>query len=256
MPSPRGFSLVELSVVIVIIGLLAAAVMGGAELLRSMRMKSMAALTQDYKGALTQFSSIYQGLPGDLVNATQYFDADSLPSPSRGTCDNESIASVNGDGDGKIEPGQESALANLHLSLAEIAKHVYCGAWSGTYDVGVNVIESKVAKGAAMRIVCCGSSDYARAIAMKNHFEFFSVSPLNAGEREGVLAPKEARDVDYKFDDGNPDAGFVAASGKFTGSGYAKDGCYSGEADSAAYLVGDASKDADKTSCRMLFAYD
>ncbi|MET0154493.1 MAG: type II secretion system protein [Rickettsiales bacterium] len=255
MKEKNGFSLVEMSVVIVIIGLLAAAVTAGKGLLRSMRIKSMAALAEEYKGALVQFSSIYQGLPGDLVNATQFFDAASLPTSSEGACDNGALSSLNGNGDGKIAAGAESTLANLHLSLAELTKKTYCGVWSGNFDVGVNAIESKVAKGAAMRVVCCADDDYPRSLPMRNHFEFFALSPLAAGERDGVLSPKEARDFDQKLDDGNPDAGFIAAGGKFDGGGYASAGCYQNAADSALYDVSSATSD-DPSSCRMMFGYD
>ena len=251
----NGFSLVEMSVVIVIIGLLVASVTAGGNLLRSMRIKSITALTEDYKGALVQFSSTYQGLPGDLINASQFFDATSLPTSSEGSCDNSALPSFNGDGDDEIAPGDESTLANLHLSLAELTKKTYCGVWGGAYEVGVNAIESKAAKGAAMRVVCCGDTDYSRDLPMKNHFEFFAPSPLASGEREGVLSPVEARNLDVKIDDGNPDTGFIAAGGKFDGSGYDKSGCYENESESASYAT-DASGANDPTGCRMMFAYD
>lgn len=254
----RGFSLVELAVVLVIIGLIIAAVTSGGYVLRSMRIKSMISAVQDYKGGLLQFGTIYQGLPGDLINASSFFDADisRLPAPSEGSCDYSALPSFNGDGDEEIAPGDESTLANLHLSLAGTTKKTYCGVWGGRYDIGTNTITSDVTQGGAMRITCCGGSGYSRGVDFNNHFEFFTVSPLNDGERSGVLKPLEAHELDLKTDDGVPDTGFVAASGKFDGAGYSRDGCYDGEEDSSAYITNNEIAEADENACIMMFKYD
>lgn len=67
----KAFTLVELAIVMTIIGLLIGGILKGQELLENARVTSTVAQIKSYETALTGFSDIYSGLPGDLAKATE-----------------------------------------------------------------------------------------------------------------------------------------------------------------------------------------
>ena len=105
-----GFSLVEVAVVLVIIGLILAAVLQGRQLIASAEYKSLKSQLSEYRNAFYTFRDRYGALPGDFDEADTRLDLD---------------AADNGDGDGTIDDGpgcasdgDESCLAWQHLRAA------------------------------------------------------------------------------------------------------------------------------------------
>lgn len=87
----NGFSLVELSIVLVILGLLVGGVLTGQSLIQSAEMRAQLAQTQEIKSAIMSFRDRYMCLPGDCNNMTAFFPAAAEP---------EKV--INGNGDGRI----------------------------------------------------------------------------------------------------------------------------------------------------------
>jgi prepilin-type N-terminal cleavage/methylation domain-containing protein len=97
--SNRGFSLVELSIVLVIIGLLVGSILTGRELIHASELRAVSSQYSQMWVAVNAFKDKYMGLPGDITNATKIWGSEAAPcatTPSSGklTCD--------GDGDGLI----------------------------------------------------------------------------------------------------------------------------------------------------------
>jgi prepilin-type N-terminal cleavage/methylation domain-containing protein len=65
-----GFTLLELSIVLVIIGLIVGGVMVGQTLIRQAGMQSILKEKAQYFTAVQTFKMKYSGLPGDFVRAT------------------------------------------------------------------------------------------------------------------------------------------------------------------------------------------
>jgi prepilin-type N-terminal cleavage/methylation domain-containing protein len=84
----RGFTLVEIAIVLVIIGLLIGGVLRGQELLNSARVNSIASQQSSISTAYYGFIDRYKTMPGDL-SGTQALLINNLTAP----------ASVSGDGD-------------------------------------------------------------------------------------------------------------------------------------------------------------
>lgn len=240
----QAFSLVELSIVIVIISLIIAASIAGKDLLRSTEVKVIIAESADFKAALSQFEASYNYLPGDMENASDYW-----------------TGANDGNGDGEILGNTESVNATAHLALADFLKGNYTGTFGGSgYELGTggNTYESKIGvEGNAVRVACCSDSDDPRDIDFNNFINFFTKSSANR-RRAGAMSPIEAYNIDKKIDDSFPDSGFIAAQGIWNGTDYDPAGCYtdSGNNDKGIYLAADDTVKNEKRNCQLFFAYD
>ena len=118
----KGFTLVEIAIVMIIIGLLIGGIFGGMKLIDNANVQKT---IQDYKvidSAGLTFRDIYRGLPGDLRNANT-----KIPNCATGPC------SVSGNGDRRIGgfiwevqvifpllPTSETFLFGQHLLAADL----------------------------------------------------------------------------------------------------------------------------------------
>ena len=100
--SISAFSLIEMSIVLVVIGIIAGAVFKGQDLLESAKLRSVAQDFQHYALSVSMYQETYQALPGDDPKAKLHF-ADTQ----------------NGDGNGQIT-GPEVDLFWQHLGKSQI----------------------------------------------------------------------------------------------------------------------------------------
>lgn len=66
----RGFTLIELSMVLVIIALIVGGVLAGRELIHGAKLRKVASDIQRFTTAVNTFKIKYNGLPGDITNAS------------------------------------------------------------------------------------------------------------------------------------------------------------------------------------------
>ena len=71
----KGFSLMEMAMVLVVIGLIAGGIVGGKALIRASELRSVSSDKQKFQTAITAFEERYNYLPGDLPNATKIWGA-------------------------------------------------------------------------------------------------------------------------------------------------------------------------------------
>lgn len=87
-----GYTVLELSIVLVIIGLIVGGIITGKDLIRTAAVRSQIAQINKYNSAVNTFDTKYGGLPGDLLLATA-----STNSFVTNGCDGKSMGLRNGD---------------------------------------------------------------------------------------------------------------------------------------------------------------
>lgn len=197
-----GFTLIELSIVLMIIGLLVAGILTGKELIRQAELRSVVKDIEAYTIAYNTFKTKYDAYPGDMKNATTFW-------PSGGT--------VNGNGDGKIVWGplgwwHEPVLAWQHLSLSNLIQGEYTGqaAAPTTFKQNVNVPESNISSGTFLYY---NEPWGIFGTTYTNNFLLFGKEYGGSGYPNGsIFVPHEAKSIDEKYDDG------IAFSGRMLGA--------------------------------------
>ncbi|MEQ1775315.1 MAG: prepilin-type N-terminal cleavage/methylation domain-containing protein, partial [Burkholderiales bacterium] len=104
MHKQRGFTLIEIAIVLVIIGLLLGGVLKGQELITSARVRNLISQQDGIKAAYFGFLDRYRALPGDYTAAVTNITGISVAACNAGV----------GNGNGQIEAGSESVLAWEH----------------------------------------------------------------------------------------------------------------------------------------------
>jgi len=255
--SRRAFSLVEMSIVLVIIALIVGGIMEGRSLLRASEVRTVITDANAYKGAITQFKTQYRYLPGDMPNAQQYWPT-----------------TVNGNGNGIVEytsfgTGSTASVAGgpneaflfwQHLALAGMVQGNYNGladpASTVGYTIGVNSPLAQVdgVVWGASYVDCrggCGNifnRDYRDWLTVGSLLDVvYADSPF--------LTTSEAYSIDTKMDDGLPGAGIVQMTYDNYGMfGTAAEGC-SNAASGADFGASYKLSNTAKNQCGLLFKY-
>jgi len=183
-PRARGFTIVELAIAIVVIGLLLTAIMRTTGLIGTSQSQAIQSAIGSLSSAIAQFRSRYGYLPGDIPNATTV-----IPGVVAGSCS----ATANGNGDGQIDSG-ESACVPLHLFDAGLIKG---GTGSITFSLPGGIVTIRAIAASASAIA---ATTYSFPSSTRNVIEV-----LNA-------PCQVAQDIDNKMDDGNFSTGNVRAS--------------------------------------------
>ena len=206
----RGFTLIELSIVLVIIGLIVGGVLVGQDLVRAAEVRGVVTDLQKFHTAIMAFKDKYQCLPGDCVNATNFFGTDSNGCPTGGGA----TGTCNGNGNEQIEWGTENFRAWQQLALAQLIAGNFTGiaAASGTPDViSVNVPASLTVPGMGFDFIY-NQNNWNVSTYVGNRIAFGGVSATSGSTWEGILTPKEMFSIDTKMDDGLPSSGIFTVS--------------------------------------------
>jgi len=179
----KGFTLVELSIVLVIIGLLIGGILVAQSMVDSTKVQRFVGEVNQYMTAIHNFKTKYNQLPGDSTRFTNP-----------------------GDNDGRIEyPGSgvagEWTRAWAHLSESGELQETYTG---GTTNLEGSVPESKAFKDVLYTYIYLGNDwgflKPGQLIVIGKHIN----TTWNA---LGGISPASALSIDTKIDDGLADAG-------------------------------------------------
>src|SRR5216683_1986793 len=132
----RGFTLLEMSIVLVTIGLIAGGITVGNSFVRSGQIRAMLREYDGYVKAIKEFQDKYQALPGDMNNATSLWGTDPGGCPAAYNTAAK-VATCNGDGNGTIGSSTTAGVLSnstewwrawQHLSDAGFLQGTFTGA--------------------------------------------------------------------------------------------------------------------------------
>lgn len=219
----RGFSLVELSIVLVILGLLTGGILAGQSLIRASELRAVSTEFQRYQAAVNAFRDKYFAFPGDMNNAVSFWGAAAacpsvLATAPAGVC--------NGDGDGNINPAATNSNEMFgfweHLASAGLIEGSYTGAPNSATAadtfalIGTNVPRSRFPN-SGWSVNTLAAAPISSTIWFEgsygNVFYFGGSTGVGMTHLEN-LRPEEAWNIDTKLDDGKPGTGsmYVAES--------------------------------------------
>jgi prepilin-type N-terminal cleavage/methylation domain-containing protein len=216
-----GFSLVEMSMVITIVGVLAGAVVGGIKVVDNVQTKAAVGDMMEIVKAIQAFEDKYNALPGDIANMHSNFSA----APMNDT-------DINGNGNGILD-GNEVYYFWYHLSIAGLYPINFAINADGTLTANQdNITASQTSVGtvppgpktlARYRV----SNDTTRGLVID--YSAYSGNTATRSEHYPLFTPQELSEIDERMDDGDPATGVilaventnaVAAGSCFTGSAY------------------------------------
>ncbi len=217
-----GFTLVELSIVLVIIGLIVGGILAGQEMVRASELNRILTDKDRYMAAYNTFRGKYNALPGDMRNATDYWGTASggCPSGARSgtqTCNGNGDGFIGGVWDGNNPTFVESSLAMQHLALSGLIQ----GSFTGYPTAGCTYCAMQIGTNAPSTSI--QGATFMFYSQSTGHASFFGVVPKRAllfGNTGGdtyvpvlpALKPSETQAIDNKIDDGKPGTGIFVVS--------------------------------------------
>jgi len=203
----RAFTLIELSIVLVIIGIIVAGISGGSALIHQAQLNALISEKSKHDTSINTFKLKYDQLPGDFDEATEYW-------PSANTVDGNND-NIIGYSSGSNFFDFEVMSAWEHLSLAGVTSGSYDregdGLFLPVYDPGLNIpsaaIESVVAdpfiSGPTGWVLSFGSLRLITPSRLPPQSYQFVIGPS--------LSPIDMQQIDRKIDDGLPESGDARA---------------------------------------------
>ena len=193
-----GFTLIEIAIVLVIIGLLLGGVLKGQELINTARVRALNNTVDGITAAWFSFQDRYRGFPGDYSQAEV-----NLPDPT-GTA---GTVVKNGDGNGRVGDkagtydAAESANVWVQLQAAGYITAIFDGVATGltadTYNCSLDT---------------CPDNGFGSGMNLNHGLQILGGTPnITAKAHElmtGLGIPVEVlAELDRKVDDGKPDSG-------------------------------------------------
>jgi prepilin-type N-terminal cleavage/methylation domain-containing protein len=216
-PHTQGFTLLELSIVMLIMGLLVGGILVGRDMISHSEIHQMVSEIKEMQIAIRNFKDRYATVPGDFPRATSYWPT---------------ATTDNGNGNGYIDSTllTESQSAFHHMVLAGVYRGGY-GSGDGpsngaTYQSEWNMKKSRVR-----------DIDYAitnNSVYLGSPFPAFDQTVILMGKgvdwvgytpQVEALTRLETSTIDRKMDDGMPNTGTIMGS---TGAGAPSVNCTAG----------------------------
>ncbi len=200
----KGFTLVELAIVMIIIGLLIGGVLKGEELIENAQVAAVITEIKGFDASLSIFRDTYAGFPGDLPQ----------PGVRVAGCVS-ALCIVAGDGNNRIGANNLFAVTvspseNL-TAWAQLEASGILAAVDGTANVvfGQGLPQSAFDTGGYQISFFGGGVVGGNLFRSAHYFQLTSVvAAANAAGSEFMVSSQVAR-IDRKLDDGNPVTGYV-----------------------------------------------
>lgn len=205
MKTKSAFSLIELSIVLIIIGLLVAGITGGASLIESAKQRAFLNETESYKNAVFIFRAMNDRLPSD-TNENGLF-GNCMLSP----CESDTYTKTTFPGYDTIVPDYNSApFIDLYLSgVIDFKPSTTTNAEGLGFPVSKILKTMPLAYYNATNQLISITGLFLRYVPARSNF---IASPIPTDFSEGIKYAKYFQYLDTKTDDGVPTSGGFRAS--------------------------------------------
>lgn len=185
-----GFSLIELAIVLIVMGLLIGGVMKGRELIESARLKRIISQLHEYQMATSAFLDKYEALPGDFNKASFAIGAHLR----------------NGNGNGIIDGAGLAAQSEALAFWSHLATAGFIGSPGNEDEQNLG----EFGKGAPQTSIGGGFTIENNPHGLQGHWFILGQKNRDHGDG-GLLTPTQAMSIDKKLDNGYPTSGKVRA---------------------------------------------
>ncbi len=203
--SNRGFTLVELSIVIVIVGLIIAGVTAGQTLVKQAQLRAILTQADQIRTAVNTFKSQYGGLPGDINNGSLYWSGCGVT----GICDGNADKKIGTDLKNTDEQ-PEGYIAWWQLNAAGVFPGTFtipaADAGDITGIIGTTIPAAKFPKAG---ITLGYDTNQLTGIAINKNIALFGAAAASTYAGAAFLLPAQASSLDVKADDGNAERGSI-----------------------------------------------
>lgn len=255
--SRAAFSLLEMSIVLAVIGLLMGGVVMGKNLLRNMQVKRVMDDATTYARAIYQFKDKYSQLPGDFDSAINIWG--SSATLCSGTT-NTTTGTCNGDGNGVVSSAGAASVTGegyqlwRQLMLAGFIKGSFSGAagsGGGNHAVPGTNTPVTALKNTTFWLYSWGDQAGGTTFYTGNYDStmVFGALQTNAWDYQPALTGKEAGEIDKKMDDGYPAFGTIRTLAATWSAANAGVACSSSDTAASAVYV----KTGASPTCHLLF---
>ena len=213
----KGFTLIELSIVLVLVGLIISGVVGGEALIRQAELRSIMTQANGYRVAINTFQLQYDALPGDIPDAWDYWGAACGPNDfsRNGGCNGDGNSYIVGNPPNSSQNEGEALRFWQHLTLAELIPGNYTGAIMPSPVIGVTVPGTKIGN-----VLFFPESMMLYSTEERNYFSIEESIPGPSNWQSGWLTGGEAARIDRKFDDGLAHDGKIKARDGWSNSAW------------------------------------
>jgi prepilin-type N-terminal cleavage/methylation domain-containing protein len=215
----QGFTLIELSIALVIIGFIIGGILVGQDLIKAAATRATLAQVEKFNSAVNTFKTKYNGIPGDLINtaaASFGFIGANCNGSFQGWRDGNGVI------DGWPSPAVlaqatgETGLFWQDLSTANMIDGTFPNGGAVSVGCGVTLILSSTQIGQYFPAAKLGNGNYFYVYEVngQNWFGLSAVTAIasNAAPTGGAtITVSQAYNMDTKVDDGLPTTGKVVA---------------------------------------------
>ena len=251
----KGFTLVELSIVMIIIGLLIGGILKGQELIANARLASAISKVKAIDAAMNTFRDSFAGLPGDidytrLPNCTTATKCGAIATNTAGIGNNQigattsagaaqtsssenivawaQLAATDLLGGIRNDATAANIVAGTTVPNAEVPGQIYIGYQTGA--VPTTATTATVPRAGHYLLIHNGIAGGGGATS--------TAATATSATGTTTLTPSQASRIDTKLDDGMPNSGAVLAMGTAAAAG-----CASSNAATGTYVSANAAAD-------------